>query len=85
MTRLATRIALGGYRGRSSGFYQDGANILVYRRPYCIKFLLVKFRHLWLGVKDDCRSPYRIPIEALQRQAETTSRSYDTEQLQERF
>ena len=35
------RIALGGYRGRLTGFFQDRAHILVYRRLYCNKCLFV--------------------------------------------
>ena len=33
---LVTRIALGDYRGRLTGFFRDRANILVYGWPYCI-------------------------------------------------
>ena len=81
------RIALGGYRGRLTVFFQDRAHILMYRRPYCIKCLFVNFRHLWLDVDVDCRSPCRFSIlRGLAKVGRARqSRDNDSWQLQGRF
>ena len=79
MTRQRrTRIALGGYRGRLAGVFQDRAHILTYRRPYRNNCLLVSFMHLWL---DDCRSSSGLAIAGRER----VSRGNDSEQLQGHF
>ena len=56
-------------------------NILVYGRPYCIKCRFVNFRHLWLDVNDDCRSPTGFQERQSKDRPELQSRGNDSEQL----